>query len=135
MIRLLFAAILALAAPSHAFAQALTAPLPNGDNLIGRVITRPVNNAGTIAGCTVGTSSAQCLAAATATQHVGLQNTSNTAIIACSWSGAAALNAAGSFMLQPGQGRDYGPGIGWVPTGALFCISTQASVSLYVELN
>lgn len=89
---------------------------------------------GTIAGCTVGTSSTQCLAANSATTHLQLQNNS-TATIACTFSGTAALNSSNSFQLSSGQAANWGVATGWVPTAALSCIASSASSPLYVEYN
>lgn len=87
----------------------------------------------TVSGCTVGTSSASCIAASTANVWVQVQNTSASAQIACSWGGTAALNASGSFMLQPGQSATWGVLSSGVPTNALNCIASGASTPLYVE--
>ena len=87
----------------------------------------------TISGCTVGTSSAQCLAALNAAAWVQVQNVSSSAQVACSWSGAAALNSGGSFMLQPGQSASWGVMSSGVPNSALACIASAAATPLYVE--
>ena len=91
----------------------------------------------TVAGCTVGTSSAQCLAGSTATNHVQIQNAaaSGGANIACSWGGTAILNASGSIQLQPGQSALWGPTTSGVPSAALNCIAGSASTPLYLEYN
>jgi hypothetical protein len=84
-------------------------------------------------GCTVGTSSASCLAAATATQFLQVQNASATASIACAFGSSAVLNASGSFQLGPGQSAQWGPMTAGVPTGQLNCIANAASTPLYLE--
>lgn len=86
-------------------------------------------------GCTVGTSSAACLAAATAATFVQVQNNSATATVACSWGGTAALNSATSFQLAPGQSASWGQTTGGIPNEALNCIASVASTPLYVEYN
>lgn len=88
----------------------------------------------TVAGCTVGTSSAACLGA-NPRAWVQLQNTSASATIACSWDGPAALNSTTSFMLAAGQSASWGPTTGGAPNQALNCIATVASSPLYVEQN
>ena len=101
------------------------------------VTVAPKTGALTIAGCTVGTSSAQCLAGSTATNHVQIQNAaaSGGANIACSWGGTAILNASGSIQLQPGQSALWGPTTAGIPTTALNCIAGSAATPLYVEYN
>ncbi len=100
------------------------------------VTTKP--NAGTFAtaGCTVGTSSASCLAAGNY-NHVMIQNTSASASIACTWSGSASvLNSSGSVQLQPGMSVLWGPNTSGVPSAnGLNCIASSASAPLYVESN
>jgi len=103
----------------------------------------PAKGTMTFPGCVVGTTSAQCLAAAAATTHIGLQNVSSgtTNIIACNFGGAAILNDKSSFMLVPigGSGgpnaSNYGGATGIVPQGALSCIATAAGAQLYIEVN
>lgn len=87
----------------------------------------------TTAGCTVGTSSALCLAASTANLWVQVQNTHATNSVACSWGGTAALNASGSFLLAPGQSASWGLASSGVPTNALNCIASAAASPLYLE--
>lgn len=87
----------------------------------------------TVAGCTVGVASAQCLAASTANLWIQVQNTSAANTVACSWGGTAALNAAGSFLLQPGQSASWGLMSSGVPTNVLNCIASAAATPLYVE--
>lgn len=84
-------------------------------------------------GCTVGTSSAQCLAASTATQFLQVQNTSVSATVACAWGATAALNSAGSFQLAAGQASSWGPNTAGVRTSALNCIASAASTPVYLE--
>lgn len=136
-------ALLPLALPLDAHAQQRIGGMwvnnQNGSVSAG-IVDLPTSSGGLFAGCTVGTTSAQCLQAAATgtpvtTTHLMIQNTSASASIACSWGGTAVLNSSGSFMLAPGQGRDWGPGIGWAPTLALNCIATAAGTPLYVEYN
>jgi hypothetical protein len=86
-------------------------------------------------GCTVGTGSATCLAAATAVTFVQIQNTSTTASIACNWGGTAVLNSAGSFQLAPLAAAAWGPSTGGVPSGELNCIASAASTPAFLEWN
>lgn len=91
-----------------------------------------------VPGCTVGTSSAQCLAAAQAVNFLQIQNTNATSTnnIACNIvGGTAVLNSATSIQLAPGQSASWGPNTGGVPSGAINCIATSASSPLYVEWN
>lgn len=120
----------ALGAKNGANLQALTA---SANGL--QVETTPKTGAFTIAGCTVGTSSAQCLAAGTY-NHVQIQNTSASASVACSWGGTAVLNSSGSIQLAAGQPALWGPNTAGSPSGvALNCIASAASTPLYVESN
>lgn len=84
-------------------------------------------------GCTVGVTSASCLAASTAVSFLQVQNTHATANIACAFGVAAVLNSSTSFELAAGQSASWGPTTGGVPTGAMNCISSVASTPLYVE--
>ena len=93
----------------------------------------PKTGAFTYPGCTVGTSSAQCLAGSTATNHIQLQNESASATIYCAWGATAIANAAGSFQLAAGQSALWGPTTAGVPSAALNCISTAASTPLYLD--
>lgn len=87
----------------------------------------------TVAGCTVGVASAQCVGAAAATQWIQVQNNHATNTVACSWGGTATLNSNSSFMLAPGQTASWGVNTSGVPTSALNCIASGASTPLYVE--
>lgn len=86
----------------------------------------------TTAGCTVGTSSGQCLAAGRY-RFVQVQNTSAAASIACAWGGAAALNSSGSAQLSAGQPASWGTNTSGVPQQALNCIASAASTPLFLE--
>lgn len=103
--------------------------------------TIPAKAALTIAGCTVGTASATCLAANLASAHLQIQNVTSgsTNFVACTFGGSAALNSSGSFMLAPVGGgpsaANWGSATGVVPTGALNCVATAAGAQLYVEYN
>jgi len=99
------------------------------------VLQAPQPSARNFPGCTVGTSSATCLAASTAVSVLQLQNTSVGANIACAFGAAAVLNSSTSFQLSPGQPALWGPNTAGVPSGALYCIASVASTPLYVEWN
>ena len=96
----------------------------------------------TIAGCVVGTTSATCLAAASASTHLQIQNVTSgtTNVIACTFGGTAILNDKSSFMLAPFAGTgpnaaNWGGATGIIPQSALNCIATAASGQLYIEFN
>lgn len=145
---LLAAALVLLAAPAIAqkydsTGSLMVAPPQAAGPLAPSASTAviPAKAALTIAGCTVGTASATCLAANAASSHLQIQNVTSgtTNYIACTFGGTAALNSSGSFMLAPiGSGpsaANWGTATGVVPTGALNCIATAASAQLYVEYN
>jgi hypothetical protein len=113
----------------------VTGALPAGTNAIGTVTTTPKTGAATVAGCTIGTSSAQCLAASTATNSLFVQNTSATASIACSEGGTAILNSSGSYQLGPGASMLWGPSTAGPPSAAINCIASAASTPLLVRYN
>jgi len=142
-IRLAFLAIIAIALfglfspPKTAHAQQWVVPC----TIVTGNATNP-NNTGCVPyqasarnfpGCTVGASSAQCLAAGTAKTFVQIQNTSASATIACAWGATAVLNSAGSVQLSPGQPASWGPNTGGIPNQALNCIASAGSTPLYVE--
>ena len=133
-------------------AQAQQSVLPycvTGTSSSGVVLTAPCSSSnalpvttGTTApaarhfpGCTVGTTSAQCLAASTALTFVQIQNTSASASVACAWGTAAVLNSTNSVQLAAGQSASWGTGTVGIPNEALNCISSAASTPLYVEWN
>jgi hypothetical protein len=99
------------------------------------VVGAPAAAARNFPGCTVGISSAQCLAAATATQFVQIQNTSASATVACAWGVVAVLNSKTAVQLAAGQSASWGINTGGVPNEALNCIASGASTPLYLEWN
>jgi hypothetical protein len=102
----------------------------------GTVTTTPRAGTYTIAGCTVGITSASCIAGSTVTNHVMIQNNSATATVACAWAtGTAVLASNGSVQLFPGQSMTWGPNTAGIPSGAMDCIASAASTPLYVEYN
>lgn len=104
-------------------------------SLASPVSVTPKTASFTITGCSVTTSSAQCLAGATAVNHVQIQNTSPSASIACNWGGTAVLNsAAGSFMLAASVSSLWGQSTSGIPSAALNCIGSAAA-TLYIEYN
>jgi hypothetical protein len=116
-----------------------TAPSGNVQGVNANIIastpiqTTPKTGTFAFSGCTVGISSAQCLAAGTY-NHVQFVNNS-TANIACAWGGTAVLSSATSIQLAPGQPALWGPATAGVPTVALNCIAAAASSPLYLETN
>lgn len=133
MVRALAFLIVLIGALAGAEAQPINgqiAPL-NG----ATVITTPQAGTFTIAGCTVTTSSAQCLAAGTATNHVTIQNAGALNNIACAWGAAAVLNGSASVQLTSGQSETWGPATSGVPGTALNCIAATSSTPLYLEYN
>lgn len=114
----------------------ISGPLPAGTNIIGSVrVLPPSASSFTVAGCSVGVASAQCLAGALAVNSLTIQNTSASVYIACKLAGTAILNDSGSFMLSPLQSRSWNINTGGVPTNALNCTAGSASTPLYVEYN
>lgn len=109
------------------FCQAVNST--NGLPVGGTVTPSPVSTPG----CTIGTSSAQCLAGLVTARWLQLQNAHATNSMACSWGGTAVLNAAGSFQLAPGQAASWGLVTGGVPSQALNCIASGAATPMYVE--
>lgn len=124
------AAVKAASTAAVASDPALVVTLSPNNN----AITTPKTGAFTFPGCSVTTSSAQCLAGALATNHVQIQNTSVSASIACNWGGTAVLNSIGSVQLAAGQSSLWGPATAGVPTQALNCIGSGAA-TLYIEYN
>ena len=96
-------------------------------------IIPPTPSARHFPGCTVGTGSAQCLAASTAQSFLQIQNTSTGNAIACAFGVSAALNSSTSVQLSAGQGASWGIITNGVPSGALNCIASGSSTPLLVE--
>ena len=112
----------------------ITAPIGPG-NPLPVALTTFSPSARHFPGCTVGASSASCLAAGTAQTYLAIQNTSTGNTVACTFGGTAVLNSSTSIQLAPGQGASWGPNTAGVPSGALTCIASGASTPLYVEWN
>jgi hypothetical protein len=108
---------------------------PSNANGNGVIINGLPAAARNFPGCTVGASSAQCLAASTAINFLQVQNASPSASVACAFGASAVLNSSGSFQLGPGQSAHWGPETAGVPSGALNCIASAASTPLYEEWN
>jgi hypothetical protein len=83
-------------------------------------------SAGGIVAASVGTASAQVLAAATGVgrRYLLIDNESATATIACTFDGAAALNTAGSWTIAPGGRLALGVGYGVSFSDSLNCIAS-----------
>lgn len=90
----------------------------------------------TITSATIGTSSAQALAASAGPRlFLSIDNESATATIACSFGGTAAANTAGSYTIAPGQTRTWGPAAADSPLNgaAVNCIASAASTPATIE--
>lgn len=111
--------------------QAGTLQLDASGNLKVSDTSVPTNGTGGVTAVTVGTSSAQAVAAATRTARLAIQNVSASASIACSLGGTAALNTAGSFMIAPGQLLTLSDPV-YVPGDALNCIASAAGTPAMV---
>lgn len=123
-------------AATQATASSLNATVVGTGTFAVQATTTPTAGTYTIAGCTVGVSSASCVATSTVVNHVMIQNTSASANVACHWAGGTAvLNSNGSVQLGPGQSALWGPLTSGVPSGAMNCIASAASTPLYVEYN
>ena len=100
--------------------------VPCGASTPGYTIVLPSYGTGGWTAATIGVTSAQVLAAdSTRKSTLAIQNVSTTATIACSFSGAAALNTAGSFTIQPSSMLSFSTN--YVPQEAMTCISSAAS--------
>lgn len=91
----------------------------------------PLSGTGNVTSATVGTTSAQALAAATRSQILEIQNVSASASVACSLGGTAALNTAGSFQIASGallvlSSQTY------VPGDAINCIASAAATPITI---
>jgi hypothetical protein len=95
------------------------------------VVSKPTSGMGSVSSCTVGTSSAQCVAAAASRVTMAIDNESTTATIACNFGGTAALNAAGSWTIPPGDTRTWNGS--FVPADAINCIASAASTPVTIE--
>lgn len=106
-----------------------------GNTSFGAVVNSQTRAARNFPGCSVTTSSAQCLVTNTAVQFLQVQNTGAGNAIACAFGATAILNNLGSFQLASGQSASWGPNTGGVPTGALNCIAATGTTPLYLEWN
>jgi Zn-dependent alcohol dehydrogenase len=103
-----------------------TNPLP--------VVTSPNSTTGSTTAVTVGTSSAQALAAAVSVRRfLAIDNESTTAAVACAFGATAALNTAGSWTIPPGMTRTWNGT--FVPSDAVNCIAGAAGTPVTVEAN
>jgi hypothetical protein len=80
---------------------------------------------GTYSSVTVGTSSAQALAAGSASKFLDIMNESASATIACAFGATAVINGGGSITFPPGWHRSWEGS--FVPTDAVNCIASGAS--------
>jgi len=101
-------------------------PLPTTSTLA------PISSTGTTSAATIGTASAQVIAASTVTTGYSICNVSVSAQVACRIGGTAAINTAGSYMLDPGQCLMNSPYI--LDTGVINCIASVASTPLTVQV-
>jgi hypothetical protein len=94
--------------------------------------TNPAAGTGGMTGATVGTTSAQAVAAGPRASVLTLQNVSVSAAIACTFApGTAALNTAGSFQIAAGQLLTLS-NTTYVPTDAINCIASAAATPLTI---
>lgn len=97
------------------------------------VTVTPASVTGGVTGPTVGTSSAQALAAGLRIA-LAIQNVSATASVGCrADGGTAALNTAGTYMLSPGQLLSWGPTA--IPAGQVNCIASASSTPITIEAH
>lgn len=100
-------------------------------NLPTTTTVAPTAGAMTVTAPSVGTSSAQALAAGTR-KYLFIQNVSAAATIACRVdAGTAALNTAGSFMLPPLASRTWEGSA--TPNAAITCIASAAATPAVIE--
>ncbi len=85
----------------------------------------PLKGTGAYSAVTVGASSAQALAAATATVFLDIVNESASATVACAFGATAVINGAGAITLPPLWHRSW-EGT-FVPTDAVNCIASAGS--------
>lgn len=91
----------------------------------------PITGTGGVTAVTVGTASAQAIAAATRTAILAFKNESTSASIAISLGGTAALNTAGSFTIPPGQLLTLSTPA-YVPGDAINAIASAATTPMTV---
>lgn len=84
-----------------------------------------------VTAATVGTASAQVLAAAPRNGVLILQNASTAINIACALGAPAVLNAAGSFQIAPGAVLTLSNTI-YIPSDAINCIASMVSAPLTI---
>jgi hypothetical protein len=99
-------------------------PLPTG------AAPAPLQGTGGVTSATVGTSSAQALAAGARVAVLSIQNVSASASVACSLGGTAALNTAGSFQIAAGQILAFNTN--YIPQDAVNCIASASSTPVTV---
>lgn len=148
-LRCLLAAMALFMAQSAAMAQQVVVPcVPtgNGTNTNGcqpvtaenplpisgtfSATSTPTNASGAYSSATVGTSSAQVLAASTAKTLLDIVNESTTATIACALGATAVINGAGSITIPPGWHRSWEGS--FVPSDAVNCIASGASTPISI---
>ncbi|HEV2303336.1 MAG TPA: hypothetical protein VGR91_17350 [Stellaceae bacterium] len=120
--------------------------IPNGQSLGGQPVMapptatnplpiqqNPSSGSGSVTAVTLGTISTQVLAAVTSRKFLSIDNESASAAIACALGTAAAINAAGSFTIEPGWTRTWDGS--FVPSDAVNCIAASGSTPVTVEAN
>lgn len=116
---------------------ALSASLAVAQTTPNRVVTIPATGTGGFTAVTVGTSSAQALAAAplpNGRKLLAIDNESTTATIACRFGAAAALNTAGSYTIPAGAIMTWSAP-SYVPADVVNCIATAAGTPVTIEAH
>lgn len=98
------------------------------------VVTSPNSTTGSTTAVSVGTTSAQVLAAAVSVRRfLAIDNESATVAVACAFGTTAALNSAGSWTIPPGMTRTWNGT--FVPSDALNCIANATATPVTIGTN
>jgi hypothetical protein len=91
----------------------------------------PVSAAGAVTAATIGTASAQVIAATTARKVLAIHNQSATATVSCAFGTTALAGAAGSWDIPPQQTLTWSES--FVPPDAVNCLASAAATPVTVE--